>query len=236
MDKFEVVDNFGNVFAYQTLFDAYKSIDEKCEFIPVVEYISSYLQHEVKTAENFAYAFRQLVTSIANSMGNDTSDISKWYVLFSGKDEERDHPIFLKDTDNFISIVNHLLKSYDYDVTIRKSEEYVKASIKHFLEENQSEFLDIVNTLIEYQYYEPEYAWQRTKILNTENEDFEFDSDYNEEDSYNCLSNGVIYSATQANVLKYFNDDMLDIINIICNNEIALFNYGISSKLMNLMK
>ena len=230
---FEVVTDDSTA-QYNTLFDAYKSVDNISTIQPIKEYVTDNLANTT-TSKMFAKEFAMQVNNLANIlMQKEDADISEWYAIYNSNDERLLEPMYVKNNENYITQVNHILKTLGYTAYIRKSADYVKDNIKHYFNDNTSAFLEVVNTLIEHQLYTT-YEWQKGKIDNTK-VNAKYDSAYSDEDSYNWLKDGIIYSATQIKVLTDFMSDIDNIITILYENSSEVCNYGIPAKLIMILR
>jgi len=231
MGMFEVYDSQREkvLGTYNTIFDAYKSVNNNAIFLPVKEWMLS--KTELLSNRDDLISFLQNLSDIKSSIKDCEDDINNWYILYISEDSTS--PYIAADTEQYLGMINHLTKVIDMNLVIRKTKEYIIPRLKHYFEEHTNDFFDITLMISERQILSG-YDWQKAKIQETD--DIKYADDYNIEDRYNCIKDGKIHSATEMQVLNEYMKDMDHIIDVIYENRTDVFVLGIKKAIINIMK
>lgn len=232
---------------FDSIIKAYQSIDTSCECYPfrdyyanlfssltfINEFCSSYKDEIIKAAQ-FLVGFNPeeftnikiddvivLFPSISTTTETSTTSSSSSSVVNAIR-----VPYYFTDDESYLVDLNNILEQeLESTIYIRKNPEIVIADLKQYLQNHISDFLDIVDKLIEYKMYTT-YTWRKkifisateTNIATGEEYELICSDTFNIDDEYRQINNNVVFSASEYDVLQQFMQDIDNIVDVIITN------------------
>ena len=218
MVKYILYDTEDNVVGeFSDLIDVYIHMDDSASITPLKEYFCQFLTN-LETTKDFISKFEQEVTGLSHVFSSRISNLSKEeslsdYVALTST--LFDGAYYLMNDETYIVLLNKIFNKASLSYRVEKHPEYIKYNVIRYFEENSAVLLDIMDYLIEREIYTSR-PWVKRKI---EVSDIAVHAeDFDDQDKYNKLVDGIIYSASQKDVLIDFYDDIENITSILIQN------------------
>lgn len=218
MKKYSVCKN-DNIEEFDSLFDAYLSVNTDDNIIPIKEYFINKLTDSTNMNDlsEFAESIELITPAIISQKQSRYSvpSIDELYVLLTNSDK-----YLVVDNDNFINLFNSLLNS---QAVINKSKDFLKQQVKNYLYNHFGTFMDITEYLVDT--YEVSFtAWTKQSLEEYTDKDI----NYKTTDKYNLIKNGILYSANEFKVIQDWMHHINDIVELIIDNKDDLIKYIIT--------
>ena len=243
--QYDDKDNIIVLEEFDSIIKAYQSIDTTCECYSfrdyyanlfssltfINEFCSSYKDEIIKAAQFLVGFNPEEFTSIkiddvivlfpgvyTTSTESTSTESTSTKVVHS--------PYYFTDDENYLVDLNNILEQeLESTIYIRKNPEIVIADLKQYLQNHISDFLDIVDKLIEYKMYTT-YTWRKkifisateTNLATGEEYELICSDTFNVDDEYRQINNNVVFSASEYDVLQQFMQDIDNIVDVIITN------------------
>lgn len=221
MKKYSVCKNDNNIEEFDSLFDAYLSVNTDDNIIPVKEYLINKLTDStnINDLSGFTTKSIELITPAIISQKQsryNVPSIDELYVLLTNSDK-----YLVVDNDNFINLFNSLLNS---QAVINKSKDFLKRQVKNYLYNHFWTFIDITEYLVDMCDEVSFTAWTKQSLEEYTDKDI----NYKATDKYNLIKNGILYSANEFKVMYDWMHHINDIVELIIDNKDDLIKHIIT--------
>lgn len=210
---------------FDSLIDAYTSIENSGMVLLTDFFINEF--NKLETIDSFLTDYNVTLDEIIREFGvirRDTpfNNLKKVYVLMVNN-----HLYLVTDNEYYLADLNNILEEeLQSEIYIRKNPDEIADSLKFYFKNHVVDFLNVVDTLIVYDYYQ-NYKWRKRSnttftLLNTEDDttvNIQYDENYNEKDAYVQIVHDTLYSSTEINVINDFMQDLDLIVSIFIENK-----------------
>ena len=237
MGKYQVYNN-GIITEFDSLFDAYSSVDYDGVFLTLKDYIDSEMLNMTTCTEFIQFAskvdqFSMLLATSIRARYN-INDLTKIYVLITGSNDYADtRHILLLDHSYFIPSLNLHLANLGYIASISKNDDYIEKTVRDYLSSHKDILIKTVECL-HLNYSLHFIVWLRTELFKDSS--IEKDFYFNVKHPYAAVINNKLYSSVEHKVLIEFLNNLDEIVDIISfNKEKLISKKALPNELLKIM-